>query len=452
MIGSSSYATEVTGEGYGKTSEQARKQALAALSEAISVEIISDFQSVTTHEGDESSRSQIRAQSNLPILGASIDTIKKRVEYYSQATLTSAQLRLYNSKIKKLLQKIAQISQQLSLKKMSRQQKYTILTQTLTHLDQLSKYQTVAYVLGSNKTETPAITKTSVESQLISLGTEADNLAFAAEILTQKLNNKKIMISPATVTGSHEITSMSRILRDNIAARLNTTQEHEKAEYFFKGHYEILKKGIHVTYQLTDAEGNTKTTRTVKLSPKAYRNMNYKPRTSEFDRLLHQGIVVSNDFKVSINTNRGNENLLFTEEEEVELFVKLNRSGYFYIVSHVSKDTEQQSYLLELTEAPSPRKFVKFVNADDANRWISLGEFVVSKPFGVESLQIIASNKDLAGALPPFRYDNDTELYMAFSGKPGEAVIRTRGLRPKKSKAKNIKSAEAVLMMSTFSK
>ena len=92
-------------------------------------------------------------------------------------------------------------------------------------------------------------------------------------------------------------------------------------------------------------------TRTVKLIPGAYKSYAYKPRTSEFDRLLHEGIIVSNDFKVSINTNRGNENLLFNEGEEVELFVKLNKAGYFYIVSHVhSKNKSPVSYILELSE------------------------------------------------------------------------------------------------------
>ena len=452
LFSSHVFAAEISGEGYGKTLEQARKQALAALSEAISVEIKSEFSSLETHKGLESSQSQIRARSNLPIIGANIDTFKKSTEYYCQAKLSSNQLKFYRTKINQLLHNISQSKTKLKDKKLNRQQKYALLTDILTQLDQLSKYQTVAYALGDSKTATPSLTSVAVQSELISLGTEADNLDFAADLLTQKLNQKRVMVSPATVEGSHEITAVSRALRDKLAARLNTTDQHDSALYFFKGFYEILKQGLHVTYQLTDAKGNTKASRTVKLKPSAYKDYAYQPRTTEFDRLLHQGIVVSNDFKVSINTNRGNENLLFTEDEEVELFVKLNRAGYFYIVSHVKKDTEQESYLLELSEAPSPRKFIQYVNADDANRWISLGQFVVSKPFGIESLQIIASNQDLVGKLPPFRYENKNELYMVYDGEPGEAVIRTRGLRPKKSKSKNVASAEAVLMMTTFTK
>lgn len=450
LFSATGIGAEITGEGYGTTLEQARKQALSALSEAISVEIKSEFQSVETQQGLESSLSQIKSHSNLPILSANIETIKKTNEYYCQAKLSSNELKYYEQKISTLLNKISEIKTQLSDKKLNHEQQYSLLSQASTELDQLGKFQTVAYVLGAKNSLKPELSSVEVQSQLISLGTDAESLDFAAELLTQKINQADILVSPATVDGSHEITPLSRVLRDKIAARLSSTQEHEQAKHFYKGQYEILKNGIHVTFQLTDTNGTTLATRTVKLNESAYKNLAYQPQTTEFDRLLHQGIVVSNDFKVSINTNRGSENLLFKEAEEVELFVKLNRSGYFYIVSHVKKDKEQESYLLELSESPAPRKFIQFVNADDANRWISLGKFVVSKPYGIESLQIIASNQDLSGKLPPFRYDNDSELYMVYDGEPGDAVIRTRGLKPKKSTAKNILSSEAVLMMTTY--
>ena len=452
MLDPSSFATEVTGEGYGQTLEQARKQALSALSEAISVEIKSNFESVETEKGLQSSTSQIHSRSNLPILSANIESYKRNNEYYCQAKLSSKAIKFYDEKIKKVLARINDIKSRLANKNLKRQQKYAFLSQAYSELDQLSKYQTVAYVLGEKNAAKPALSLLEVQSQLISIGTQADNLDFAADILTQKLKQKKVLISAANVEGTHEITALSRILRDKLAARLSSTSDPESAKYFFKGSYEIVKQGIHITYQMTDTKGTTIATRTVKLKPAAYKELAYKPQTTEFDRLLHQGIVVSNDFKVSINTNRGNENLLFTEGEEVELFIKLNRAGYFYVVSHVQNNAAQESYLLELSDAPAPRKFIQYVNADDANRWISLGKFAVSEPFGIESLQIIASNQDLSGKLPPFRYNNETELYMVYDGEPGEAIIRTRGLKPKRNKSKNIVSAEAVLMMTTFAK
>ena len=324
MLAPGSYATEVTGEGYGHTLEQARKQALSALSEAISVEIKSNFESFETEKGLQSSTSQIQSRSNLPILSANIDSYKRNNEYYCKAILSSKELKYYHVKIKTVLGRITDIKSRLANKKLKRQQRYALLSQAYSELDQLNKYQTVAYVLGEIKSIKPALSPLEVQSQLISVGTEADNLDFAADILTQKLKQDKVLISAANVEGTHEITTLSKVLRDKLATRLSSTSNPESAQYFFKGSYEIVKQGIHITYQMTDTKGSTIATRTVKLKPGAYKELAYKPQTTEFDRLLHQGIIVSNDFKVSINSNRGNENLLFTEGEEVELFQKFN--------------------------------------------------------------------------------------------------------------------------------
>ena len=60
--------------------------------------------------------------------------------------------------------------------------------------------------------------------------------------------------------------------------------------------------------------------------------------------------------------------------------------------------------MLELEEeARAPRRFVQFVNADGVNRWISLGEFEIYPPLGLEHLQVIASKEDLVWRLPMYR-------------------------------------------------
>ena len=40
------------------------------------------------------------------------------------------------------------------------------------------------------------------------------------------------------------------------------------------------------------------------------------------------------------------------------------------------------------------RKFINYINQDDANKWLELGEFTIEPPYGVESLQIIACTAD----------------------------------------------------------
>ena len=89
--------------------------------------------------------------------------------------------------------------------------------------------------------------------------------------------------------------------------------------------------------------------------------------------------------------------------------------------------------MIELNEAHGARKFVQHVNADDANKWIALGEFEASPPLGPESLQLIASTQDIVSRIPKAQYDHRSELWL-IQGNPSSVVQKTRALKPKKSK------------------
>ena len=449
-------ALTLTGEGYGKSEEEAKKQALSSLSETIYVEVKSEFQSKKTSEGDNESKQFVTTRSDLPILGVSFNTFPKQNEFFSNAMLTTDKsLKLYKKKLITLQQDIdAHYAEVIASSEDSQKlRRYQQLTKLLSMMDQFDKYNTVALMLGDDLKIQPVVTKEKIKDILLSIESFVPSLDIAATLLAKEINNKKIYIYPATPVGSHEVTPLGRLLKDKMAAKLFVENNVENADYIFKGEYEILKDSIHITYHLLNKSNDTIATRIVNVAPSAYKSLAYKPKTINFDQLLHQGYVVSNDFKVNLNTNIGRENLLFTEGEEVELFVKLNKAGYYYIVSYVKNDNEDYSYLLELSESNSKRRFVQFVNADDANRWISLGKFEVSAPFGVESLQVIASNRDLIDNLPDTELDRETGLYIASKGNTEQVMIRTRGLKPKKKKGSiKVDSAETVLMMTTMKK
>ena len=236
-------------------------------------------------------------------------------------------------------------------------------------------------------------------------------------------------------------------MKDNVERQLKTKQDVLEGEYQLKGSYEIINDGVSVTYRVIDPRGATAATRIAKLSLEAVKNIEYQPASLDFDKLLHEGYVVSNDFKAQLNTNHGKDGLVFTAGEMVELFAKMNNPGYFYLVSH--NTTDAMSYVLELNEAQGKRAFLRYVNADEVNRWLSLGEFEVSAPYGVENLQMVASSKDLIDHLPNVKYDPKLELYVVSAASTSDAVAKTRGLKPKRTEG--VKSSEATLTFTTMS-
>ena len=82
---------------------------------------------------------------------------------------------------------------------------------------------------------------------------------------------------------------------------------------------------------------------------------------------------------------------------------------------------------------------------------MSLGEFEIYPPLGLEHLQVIASKEDLVERLPKHRFDESSEFYLVGKG-PADGLAKTRAAkRPKKKKPENY-SAEAVLTYTSMSK
>lgn len=451
---SQSQATILSGEGYGETQKAARDDALASLAASVFVRIESNFESRFQQQGDSQGEYSIssyeRASTDLPIIGAEFNCQQKK-GYYCQATLNSKRaLPLYKQKLAPLKREIAALDAALSDN--NKQQKYRRLKSLLQLLEQSDKYRTlITFLSGKSTADTQiSISRQQINEQLLALESSATSLELAAEILARDIPALPVYIRPATLKNSREVTPFAAALEMQLRKTFpRIADSYEKATYSFSGTYLINKNGIQLAYSLVDHAGNTVNTSVILLLPKAYQGYRAEPLAPDFDRLLHQGYAIDSDFKVQLATNKGSRQLLFRQGETIKLMVKLNRPGYFYIVGH-AKNTEQElSYLLEAGYGEGSRKFVYYVNGDQINKWLALGEFEASPPFGIESLQIIAAEKDLISELPGYRYDNDSG-YFLLSDNINQGLLKTRGLKKiKNDKAVKEKTAEAVLLFTT---
>lgn len=444
------HAVMLHAEARAATEQQAKREALAALADSILVDVQSESSSYVTGSGKRQEELRISSRSDVPLIGVDVTTVHVGTELLCEASLDSGKsLALYDKKLNELLQELDSLNQHIA--EATGSDRYELLTQTLTVIDQYEKYRAVSQLLGETHFNTPPINKIETEAQLRNLESSAPSIEVAAQVLTKGLKVDAIYIYPAVPHGSHEVTAFARVMRDQIAQLMPSVDSPEKARAYFKGEYEILDSQIHLIYRLLDTNGNTMETRVATLASAAYKGLQVIPATIDFDRLLHEGLAVSSDFRAQITTNRGNENVLFDERDEVDLMVKLSRPGYFYVVGHVINKSESYSYLLEMEHADNDRRFVRYVNADDVNKWLSIGQFEVEAPFGVESLQLIASSDDPINRLPNHPKDSKSELYVT-SSNALQGVITTRALKPKRTREDKQYQTEAVLMFTTMSK
>lgn len=439
-------ATTLHAEARAGTEIQAKREALAALADSILVNVQSESSSHVEGSGKRQEELRISSRSDIPLIGVQIDSVSLGKEVMCEVRLDSNKsLALYTNKLNELLAEISTLDGRIA--KATENDRYSLLTQTLTVIEQYEKYRAVAQLLGETQFTAPPRNRADTETQLRELEKSAPSIELAAKMLAKGLKADAVYIYPAVPHGSHEVTAFGRVMRDRLAQSLTSVESPDKAQTFFKGEYEILDNGIHLIYRLLDNTGNTLETRLAALAPSAYNGLQIKPASVDFDRLLHEGIAVSSDFRAQLTTNRGSEDLLFDEKEEVELMVKLNRPGYFYVVGHVAKRSENYSYLLELGQTNSDRRFIRYVNADDANKWLRLGRFEATPPFGVESIQLMSSSDDPINRLPTHRLDND--IYITASNSE-EGITKTRALKPKRTETDNKYQAEAVLMFTTM--
>ncbi|MBF0289659.1 MAG: DUF4384 domain-containing protein [SAR324 cluster bacterium] len=156
-------------------------------------------------------------------------------------------------------------------------------------------------------------------------------------------------------------------------------------------------------------------------------------------------LKVVENFKVEVISNKGKKGVIFKEGEDAEFFVRLNKPGFYYVVGHTKNQEVELSYLLNLHHLEDQVRFLQEVSPDSLKKWQSLGKFTVEPPFGLESLQVIASNKKIE-KLPPYTKDEATGLYV-ISKTITEGIQKTRAFKPKKKKT--ILSAEAVILIET---
>jgi hypothetical protein len=273
-----------------------------------------------------------------------------------------------------------------------------------------------------------------------------------------------------------EVTALSVSIADEFrgalpAGRLPT------AAHTLDGWYARIDGRILLTLFLLDASFNTQRAFVFVLPAAIEQSSRALAAASGFAETLTRGLVrvempaggkippsspgaAGDAIEVGVRMGRGNRGLYYRPGDRDRLLVKLDRPGYYYIVGHVEKANSRFSYLMEIGERGASNRFVRRVGAGDARRWLSVGEFTVEAPVGLEAVQVFATSGPPERMLPATRFDPNRNLHVIGTD-PVDAVKRTRGLvlvnipdsrkdPGTKAEPKRFAIGEAVLQFSTL--
>lgn len=449
-------AREYTGTGICPTRNQAEKEALADLSQAIHVEVVSDFSSVITQRATTAETlktKHLQISSRLPLLGATVSVVPSGTEFSATARLSEEALPLYSSEIAVTRRAITRTLAKADTCK-SHAEKIAVLEEALTALDRFQRLSLVARLLGGVAPAASEVTEAGLKARIRKLEQKADTLDDGLKRMARHFTQKGIYIFPPATGTSREVTPFASAVKNHLSVFLDTCPTPASAAFILIGEYTVTGQGIELTCRLMDRQQNTQQTAMACFLPSACQGYRTQPETLDFEKLIASGLVVSSDFSVDIKTADGRTDLLYTSGESITLLIRMNRPGYFYLMGHAFKETPY-TYLVELNDAPGDRRFISYVGPDDAGKWIELGEFEAVAPFGVETVQIYAATGDLEANVPSTFQDPTTGLFKVGSPKtggssPSKAVATTRGLMRKKKK--EAAHAEASLTITTMSR
>lgn len=415
---------QVKGVGFGINQEQARNEALADVASQISIYVQATtgitVTEITGKGYNEEYIQKILTQTQLPILGAKLSykNVKKEVE--CEAILDASVVSLYQNEVKQIHDEASSLLKSDDLNDLSR---------LLTLSENYSKYR-VILTHFKQKAEDFPISVSEIQKRFENKAGNISSMNEFSELIKRLFKDETYYVFAPEVSNSKEITPFSASIRQRIITALSTVDSPSNVTFLVTGHYVILEDRIELHIKTIDNQQKVVQSAAFRFLPSAYEGLRFKPETADMESMMKQGLLLGNELRPELRTSLGKSNLLFYSKEQVELFVKMNKPGYLYIMGHVNNVTGKFSYLIPINGTATNRDFVLFINADDANKWISLGSFDVEEPFGTEILQVFASSEDVVDKIPRF-YIND-DGYPVIGTSPNEVVVKSRGLIQKK--------------------
>ena len=202
------------------------------------------------------------------------------------------------------------------------------------------------------------------------------------------------------------------------------SQKSRKKYYHLSGTYWEKKDQLKIILNLKDNESGETIASTEALMPKSYlkdNEISYKP--ANFSRIsnnldeLNSNEVAGSGLNVAVTTNKGRDNPIFTKNDTLKLYVKVNKPCYVRFVYHLADG--KKVLMMDNT----------FIDRSKVNKMYQIPElFVIAPPYGAEVLQVNAQTK----AFEPLN-TKPYGHYKLITDSMNDVLTNLRGFKPVKN-------------------
>lgn len=169
--------------------------------------------------------------------------------------------------------------------------------------------------------------------------------------------------------------------------------------------------------------------------------LNLKPENYESALIDQQAFredeIVSRQLQVDVWTNKGNDNLLFTNGEDMMVYIRVNRPAHVRLL-YILADGQYTLLYDDL-----------YIDQSKVNHAVEVPEvFECASPFGAEMLIVVARVKKFE----PLKTVEKNGYFFLKVANARDAAAQVRGMKKKKKKDDEIRQTEAKIVITTMEK
>ncbi len=400
------YSATLIGTGYGKTKDEAKKEALSDLSQSVNVLVYSKHERRVLVDKRNLAQSE---SSRFTKLISKVAFINPNITYSKEKKLIKAVAIVDNPKDYAL--KMADLCEKINSlttfsNNVSDEVIYRSLEKALPIYDEYESYETILHLLDYNDYPKPELSLGATRQKLIDLSTTPPNLEIAAEVLTNDIKSKpNIFVATPVISGTKEITDFSLFFKDVLESKVKAVKNQNIASYTLSCSYGTVAKDIIMNCSLLSGSSMALSSSMVKIPNHLIKGMKSHSSSPNLALLVDEYENKNSSLKVNIKISSSENSTILNAGEKVTLLVKSNKKAYLYFVVYANTFDMQAASLMVI---PKTNEYLLNIKEKDINKWLSLGMWKVSDVAGSYSIQVFATENepDFKSILPEYAQNN----------------------------------------------